>query len=184
MNEQITQIAERLKGLRDALDATIDDFAASAGISAEEYAAFESGNIDIPISLLQSISKQYEVEMTALLFGDEPHVDSFYLTRAGQGVAMERTSAYKYNSLGAGFKNRKADPFIVTVEPKPENEPIHLNSHIGQEFNLVLEGTLMLQINHKELILHEGDSIYFNSGLQHGMKALNNKPVKFLAIIL
>lgn len=184
MNEQIAQIAERLKGLRDAIDASTAEFATSAGITEEEYCDYESGEKDIPISLLQNIARQYGVEMTALLFGDDPHVNSYYLTRAGQGVAMERSKAYKYHLLGSGFKGRKADPFIVTVEPKTTDTPMHLNSHVGQEFNMVLQGTLMLQINDKELILNEGDSIYFNSGLPHGMKALNNQPVKFLAIIL
>jgi quercetin dioxygenase-like cupin family protein len=42
----------------------------------------------------------------------------------------------------------------------------------------------MLNINGKNLILNEGDSIYFDSSLPHGMKALNEKPVKFLAVIL
>ena len=32
--------------------------------------------------------------------------------------------------------NRNADPFIVTVEPKPDNEPIHYNSHSGQDSTL------------------------------------------------
>ena len=78
--------------------------------------------------------------------------------------------------------DRKADPFIVTVEPN--DKPLHLNSHPGQEFNMILEGTLLLSINGKELTLNEGDSVYFDSNKLHGMKALNNQPVKFLAIII
>jgi len=97
---------------------------------------------------------------------------------------MERSKAYKYRSLAAGFAHRKADPFIVTIEPKPENKPIHLNVHVGQEFNYVLEGSMLLSLNGKELTLNEGDSIYFNSEKKHGMKALNGRPVKFLAVII
>ena len=41
-----------------------------------------------------------------------------------------------------------------------------------------------MTINDKELVLNEGDSIYFDSSLPHGMKALNERPVKFLAVIL
>jgi hypothetical protein len=37
--------------------------------------------------------------------------------------------------------------------------------------------------NH-ELVLFEGDSIYFDATKPHGMKALNGKEVKFLAIII
>ena len=182
MNEQIKQIAERLRGLRDALELSENEMAAVCGISPEEYAAYESGNKDIPVSLLHCISHKYGVELTSLLFGEDPHMRSYYLTRKGQGMAMERTKAYKYQSLAAGFKNRKADPFIVSVEPN--DNPVHQNAHSGQEFNMVLEGRLMLNMNGKELILEEGDSIYFDSNLPHGMKALDGKTVKFLAVII
>ena len=111
-------------------------------------------------------------------------MSSYFLTRAGKGVSIERTKAYKYESLASGFINRTVDPFIVTVEPKTDDEPIHYNSHAGQEFNLVLEGRMMFNINGKELILSEGDSIYFNAKLPHGMKALDGKTVRFLATIM
>jgi quercetin dioxygenase-like cupin family protein len=58
------------------------------------------------------------------------------------------------------------------------------NSHPGQEFNYVLDGKLKIVINGYEIIMNEGDSLYFDSGLEHGMKALNGKPASFLAIIL
>ena len=110
-------------------------------------------------------------------------MSSYFLTRAGTGVSVERRAAYKYQSLASGFRGRRTDAFIVTVEPKPESEPIQLNSHEGQEFNLVVEGRMLLVINGKELTLNTGDSLYFNSALPHGMKALDGKTVKFLAMI-
>ncbi len=184
MNEQIREIAKRLYGLRDALGLSAKEVASSCNITEAEYLEYESGKSDIPIGLLQSVSKQYNIELTAILFGEDPTVNSYYLTRSGLGTAMERTKAYKYQSLASGFQHRKAEPFIVTVEPKPEDSQTNLNTHEGQEFNYVLEGSLLLSIDGKELILNEGDSIYFDSGKKHGMKALNGNSVKFLAIIL
>ena len=181
MNE-IKQIAERLKGLRDALELSEKEMASVCGISEEEYAAYESGEKDIPVSALHCIANKYGVELTSLLFGEEARMNAYFLTRKGQGMSVERTKAYKYQSLAGGFKNRKADPFIVSVEPN--DKPISQNSHSGQEFNMVLEGRLLLNMNGKELTLEEGDSIYFDSNLPHGMKALDGKTVKFLAIII
>ena len=172
MDEQIKQIAERLRGLRDVLELTAEDIARECDISAEEYRLAESGEFDISVSMLQKIARRYGVSLDALMFGEEPKMSSYFLTRAGKGTSIERTKAYKYQSLAAGFMNRSADPFVVTVEPKPDSEPIHYNSHAGQEFTLV------------ELILNEGDSLYFNSKLPHGMKALDGKTVRFLAIIM
>ena len=184
MNEQIKQIAERLAGLRDALEINPEEMAKVCSLTTEQYLLMESGTVDISVSILHQISQAYGVELTTLMFGDEPKMSSYFITRKGKGIAVERTKAYKYQSLAAGFAGRKADPFMVTVHPKPEEEPIYLNSHPGQEYNLILKGRMLLQINNKELILEEGDSIYFNSELPHGMKALDGEKVSFLAIIL
>ena len=71
--------------------------------------------------------------------------------------------------------------FIVTVEPKPDAHTIYKNSHSGQEFNLILEGAMELYLGGKTIVLEEGDSIYFDSSNPHGMRAIGDKAVKFLA---
>ena len=184
MEEQIKQIAMRLQGLRDALDMTSEEVAAEVGVPVEQYKAMESGEIDLSVSTLQKIAVHFNVSLDELMFGEEPRMNAYFLTRRGTGISVERTKAYKYESLASGFRNRKADPFIVTVEPKPENTPIFYNAHSGQEFNIVIEGRLQLNINGKEIILNPGDSLYFDSSLPHGMKALDGKTVRFLAIIM
>ncbi|MDQ1276724.1 MAG: hypothetical protein QG610_2302, partial [Euryarchaeota archaeon] len=82
------------------------------------------------------------------------------------------------------FIHKKAEFFIVTVEPKPEGAKPDTNAHPGQEFNYVLEGSLKVYIHNNEIVLNEGDSIYFDSNYQHAMKAMNGKPAKFLAVIM
>ncbi|HKK67938.1 MAG TPA: cupin domain-containing protein, partial [Bacteroidales bacterium] len=117
------------------------------------------------------------------LSGEEPRMRSYTVTREGQGITMERRAAYKYQALAANFINRKADPFIVRVEPKPEQVKVDFNTHTGQEFNLVLKGCMQFFLNDKEMVLNEGDSIYFDSSLPHGMKSAKGEPCEFLAII-
>ena len=103
------------------------------------------------------------------------------VVRKGQGMSVERTKAYKYQSLVSGFAQRKADVFIVTVEPKPNAHKIYKNTHPGQEFNMILDGEMELYIGGKTIVLQEGDSIYFDATKPHGMKALGDKAVRFLA---
>lgn len=182
MNSQIKQIAERLKGLRDSLDLSYEEMAAQCEKTAEEIELYESGDVDIPMSYLFDISQNLGIDTSTLISGNEPRMKHYFLTRYGKGVSVERTKAYKYQALASGFKNPKAEPFEVTVEPN-EN-PIYLNTHAGQEFNYVLEGRLQFRIHDKDLILGIGDSIFFDSSCPHGMKALDGKPVKFLAVIL
>lgn len=184
MDEQIRQIGERVRGLRDALDLSMEQMAADCQLTLEQYQTIELGESDISVSTLQRIARRFDIPLDVLMFGEEPKMSAYFLTRKGTGISVERTKAYKYESLASGFRNRKADPFIVTVESKPEDTPMYYNTHSGQEFNLVIEGRLLLSINGKELVLNPGDSLYFDSSLPHGMKALDGKTVKFLAIVM
>lgn len=184
MSEDVKQIGQRLKGLREALDMTPEDFANSCNISPAEYLKYESGDKDLTISVLKGIASVHKVDVSVLMFDDEPRMSSYFLTRKGNGLAVNRVSDYSYQTLAGGFNNRKAEIFEVTVEPKGDDVLIHHSIHSGQEFNLVLEGRMLLQINGKDLILEEGDSIYFDSALPHGMKALDEKKVRFLVVVL
>ena len=47
MNEQIQQIAERLAGLRDALEITPEEMAKVCNLTTEQYLLLESGTVDI-----------------------------------------------------------------------------------------------------------------------------------------
>lgn len=184
MNSSPKEIGQRLKGLREAFDLTPEAFAKSCNIPADEYMKYEAGEKDLTISVLKGIAQKYNVDVSVLMFADEPRMSSYFLTRKGKGLSVNRVEDYSYQTLAGGFNNRKAEIFEVTVEPKPEGEAIHLSSHTGQEFNLVLEGRMLLQINGKDLILEEGDSLYFDSKLPHGMKALDGKSVRFIAVVL
>lgn len=181
--DHIKQVAKRMRGLRDAVDMTVEEMAAECEIDIEMLKAYESGTTDIPVSFLHRLATTFGVELTALLFGEEPKMNSYYVTRSGNGVKVERTKAYSYQDLAAGFQRRIMAPFIVTVEPVAHDTQMTLNTHDGQEFNYVLEGELEISVAGKVITLHEGDSIMFDARRQHGLRALGDKAVKLIAII-
>ena len=181
MNEQIKQIAERLKGLRDSLELSVKEMAARSNRTPEEIRRYETGETDIPMSFLFDVAQHFNIDTSTLISGEEPRMTTYFLTRFGKGKSVERNKAYKYQALASGYVHPNAEPFEVTVEPN--DREIYLNSHEGEEFNYVLEGRLLFRINNKDLILNAGDSIYFDSSCPHGMKALDNTRVRFLAII-
>lgn len=182
MSRQLQQIAARIRDLREIAGLSVEEAAAAFGIQADKYTAYESGEQDIPVSFLYQIAGKFGVELTAILTGGEPRLHEYCLVRKGRGVAVERREEYKYQSLAFNFIHKKAEPFLVTVEP--DGDEIHLNSHPGQEFNYVLKGTLRLVLDGHELVLEAGDSIYFDSTKPHGMQAVGEGSAQFLAIIL
>ena len=86
MSDQIKQIAERLQGLRDVLELTPDEVAKSCQLSVEEYLGMESGEKDISVSALQKIARKYGIALDVLMFGEEPKMSSYFLTRCGSGA--------------------------------------------------------------------------------------------------
>jgi len=179
----IEQIAERIRGLRDALDLSQQQMANECGVTAELLTEYETGKIDIPVSFLHKLSAVYDVELTALMFGSEPKMNAYFITRAGKGIKVERTGAYSYQDLAAGFQHRQMAPFMVTVEPSESEGPLTLNTHEGHEFNYVVEVTLEITVAGKTNTLHPGDTIMFDARKPHGLRAAGGKRVKMLAII-
>ena len=100
MDEQLKQIGERLRGLRDVLDIPVSEMAETIGIDSEKYEKIEKGELDITISNLMKIAHKYGVSAEELMFAEAPHMKSYFVVRKGQGMSVERTKAYKYQSTG------------------------------------------------------------------------------------
>jgi hypothetical protein len=79
------------------------------------------------------------------------------MVKNGHGFAVTRNKAYDYKHLAFTFRNKKAEPFLVTVEPREDLPP--LNSHEGQEFNYVIEGRMLFKIGDITHELEAGDTV-------------------------
>lgn len=179
MNDQIKQIAGRIRELREILEITPEQAAHNVGISFEEYQKYESAQSDIPIGVLYGLAAEFGVDPTVLLTGDSPRMDDYTIVRAGQGIKVDRYAGYSFSALAFNFKNRDMNPMIVTLS---QSDKAELVSHAGQEFNYVLEGVIKVIIGAKEFTLEKGDSVYFNPAVPHGQRAVSEQ-AKFLTVI-
>ena len=182
LNEFNKNIGNRIKELRKLSDISTKEFAEKLNIEEDVYKEYESGKLDIPASYLNEIAHILNVDFSLLLTGEETRMHIFDVTRKGKGVSIDRRKQYKYENLCNKFIHKKAEMFVITVDPKEDKPTLH--THTGQEFNYILEGTMKIYIHNNEIILNEGDSIFFDSTHRHAMEALNNKKAKFLAVIM
>jgi len=181
MSEQLEAIGRRVAELREIEGLSPEALARQLDIPVERYRRYESGAEDIPVGVLMQISQGFDVELTALITGDEPRLHTFHVTRAGKGPRVDRRADYDYQALAYNFVNKKCEPFLVTVEAGAEPS---LNSHPGQEFDYVLEGRMEVVIGGHNLTLESGDCVYYDSTQPHAMRALDDQPAKFLAVIV
>lgn len=182
MNHPVEMIASHLKQVRETLGLSVEEVCKALDISSEQYLSYEQAREDIPIGLLTSFCNTYDVSLANLVTGEEPKLSVYAINRKGKGLEVERYPGYDYVSLAHQFFHKKCYPFIVTVSP--EKEPAKMNKHNGHEFDFVLQGSIKCKIGEKEIILEEGDSIYFDSVYPHGIQANMDEPARFLAIVL
>jgi quercetin dioxygenase-like cupin family protein len=174
------QIPGRIRELRNVMEISAIDMASDIGLPLETYTQYESGVLDIPISVLYKIAAVLGVDATVLLTGEDPRMDTAAVCRAGKGVSIERYPGYEFSSLAYNFKGRNLEPLLVNLDPgKPPAAPV---THPGQEFNYVIAGKVKITVGRGEYVLESGDSIYFNAGLPHAQQAVGG-PAQFITII-
>jgi len=183
MTEQLVDIGGRLKGLRSLMDITPEQMAKSLNLNLDEYISYENGLKDFSFSFLFNAANLLGVDILDILSGDTPKLMTCALVRKGDGYVIRRDDAYEYKHLAYTFTNKKAEPFLVTVEPQ-ETQSASPHTHDGQEFNYIISGSLEFLIEDMTYVLEEGDSVYFDSGIPHTMRAVNNKPAKFIAVVM
>ena len=185
-NTRLVEIATRIKELREIMGFSTAEMALKTEVSETDYASYESGNIDIPFSFIYKCSLIFDVELTELLEGHSAHLSSYTVTRKGRGQTTAKEDGIDIKNLAPKFKNKLAQPYFVRYEydSAQQNKPIHLTTHNGQEFDLVLKGKLKVQVGSHVEILNEGDSIYYDSSTPHGMIAVDGEACEFCAVVL
>ena len=114
-------------------------------------------------------------------------LEAYLKAEEGEGELSISSMQKISRKYGIGFDVLMfgVEPHMSTYyQPKPDDAPLEKNSHDGQEFNTVIEGSLEITIGKKVLVLNEGDSIYFDASQPHCMRALGGKAVRFLAVIV
>ena len=184
MTEQLIEIGRRLAALRDIMELSRETMAARMHLTPAEYGAYEGGEKDFSFSFLYNAADILGVDVLDIMSGESPKLSRIAVVRKGQGYDVVRREAYDYKHLAFTFKDKKAEPFLVTIEPRPDESEPDKHAHGGQEFNYILTGTARFFLDDEAYDLGEGDSVYFDSGISHAMRATGGEPAVFLALTM
>ena len=183
---ELQDVANRIREMREIMGYTQEDMAERTEVSLHEYQALENSEMDIPFTFIYKCALAFGIELTELLEGRSAKLSSYNVTRRGNGQQTAKEDGISIANLAPEFRGKLAEPYWVRYEYSPElqNKPIHLTKHSGQEFDLVISGSLMVQVGTNREVLNEGDSIYYNSSTPHGMIAVGGKDCVFCAVVL
>lgn len=186
MEPNIKEVAGRIRALREDMGLTMQEMADATGRTLAEYAAQESGEQDLSFTFLYKCAKHFGVDVIELLTGENPHLTGYSLTRAHEGLSIKRRAGFEYLHKAPHFKNKLAEPFLVTAPylEEEQDKPIHLSYHKGQELDYIISGRMRFAYEDHVEELEAGDFLMYDSGRGHGMIAIDGEPCVFLAIVM
>ncbi len=186
-SNQLMEIASRIKEMREIMGWTTLEMAEKTEVSEEAYVTYENAGADLPFSFIHKCALAFGVDLTDLLEGNnQARLSTYTVTRKGKGQKTAKEEGIDIANLAPKFRDKIAEPYWVKYEysAQQQNQPIQLDTHSGQEFDLVISGSLKVQVGKHVEILREGDSIYYNSSVPHGMIAVDGTDCVFVAVVL
>lgn len=186
VKNELLEIAFRIKEMREIADLSIEDMAKKTDVSIDEYIAYESGTVDFPFTFIHKCALAFNIGINDILEGSSANLSSYTVTRKGQGLTTAKEDGIDISNLAPLFRKKLAEPYCVKYEYSAElqDKPIHTTTHSGQEFDIVLQGSLKVRVGNHTEILNEGDSIYYNSSTPHGMIAVGGEDCVFCAVVV
>ena len=140
----LMEIAERIREMREIVGYSEAEMAEKTEVSVEQYHSYEQGTVDFPFTFMHKCALAFGVELTDLLEGQSAKLSSYTVTRRGMGPVTASEDGITIQNMAAMFRQKLATPYWVTYQYSKElqSQPIHTTTHAGQEFDLVVKGTL------------------------------------------
>lgn len=181
-------IGAKIKALRHARKLTLCDVANETGFSTALISQIENDNVSPPIATLSKIAKFFDVKI-GVFFAESEEECRFEVIRAKERTVIPKVISkdganhgYFYESLSIRKKNKKMEPFFLTLNEKATNTSTYC--HEGEEFLFVMKGSAELLLDDQHILLNEGDGVYFDSTLKHRLLASGCEEVKVLAVVM
>ena len=186
VNTQLLEMAFRIREMRNICGFTEEEMARRTDTTVAEYRVYEAGGADLPFTFIHKCSLAFGIGITDLLEGRSANLSSYTVTRRGEGQQTAKEPGIEIANLAPLFRNKLAEPYYCTYDydEAQQRMPIHLTTHAGQEFDIILSGQMKVQVGEHTEILREGDSILYNSSTPHGMIAVGGEKCVFCAVVI
>ena len=89
LDDKIKQMARRIRDLREVEGLSMAYMAERTGISVTEYERCESGESDLNFTFIYRCALAFGVNVTDIIEGFSPQLQSYTVTRQGAGQVMQ-----------------------------------------------------------------------------------------------
>jgi transcriptional regulator with XRE-family HTH domain len=178
------RMGERLRQIRNELGLTLAEVADRSGLAVSTVSKVERGKMALTYDRFNQLADGLGVDVAALFTEHGERFKSGEVAVARKGsYLLHETENYTYEMLFPELWNKAMTPMFGTLRPY---ETMHFDrfvQHAGEEFLIVLEGSVMVYLaDMAPVALETGESIYFDSRRGHLYASAGAKDARILVV--
>lgn len=181
-------VGEKISALCVDKKISIPELSARSGLSILQIEAIQQSETVPSLSPLIKIARALGVRLGTFLddgseMGPAVHRQSELDQPATFSSQLSTANSHlDFFSLAAKKNCRHMEPFLINVKPAETYSPI-LSSHEGEEFIYVLKGSVRITYGKEITVLNAGDSMYYDSIVEHLLSAENDEEAQIIAVV-
>jgi len=190
MSNSQTKVGSKIKGLRETKNLTIEEIAERSGLTADQIMSIENDQNLPSLGPLIKIARALGVRLGT--FMDDNDALGPIVCRAADrekdssisfsNGATDARKHMEYHPLAQQKAGRHMEPFIIDINPEDAHD-FQLSAHEGEEFIYVMQGEIEIVYGKDTYNLKEGDSIFYDSIVNHHVHGAPGKSAKILAVV-
>lgn len=188
MSDHHIVIGHKIKGIRESKQLSVSEISERTGLSEAQIESIENEEHLPSLGPLIKIARALGVRLGTFLDDNDelgPVVCRSSEREESISFSNDSTDARKhmeYFSLAKEKAGRHMEPFIIEIHPNGE-QSYKLSAHEGEEFIYVMSGNIEIVYGKETYHLQEGDSIFYDSIVEHHVHGLDGKGARILAVI-
>lgn len=166
---QPLKLGERVRDIRLRQKWTLEEASRRSGLAKSTLSKIENEQISPSFEVVQKLAAGLGIDIPQLFVSShEPLVSGRRaFTPDGEG-RRQPTPTYEHELLATELTKKRMVPFKTTVHARSFDDFDDWVRHSGEEFLLVLSGTIRFFCEFYEPVtLSEGDSLYYDAGMGH-----------------
>ena len=187
---QQTAVGAKIKGLREFKHLSVEEVADRTGLSVNQILSIESDENLPSLGPLIKIARALGVRLGTFLDDNDGLGPVVCLAKDRErdksiSFSNDATDARKhmeYHPLAKQKTGRHMEPFVIDINPE-ESPEYQLSAHEGEEFIYVMSGEVEIVYGKETYNLKEGDSIFYDSIVNHHVHGAPGKSAKILAVV-
>ena len=190
MGNSQSVVGLKIKGIRESKNISVEEVSERSGLSVEQINSIESDQNLPSLGPLIKIARALGVRLGT--FMDDNDALGPVVCRAADrekdnsisfsNGAADARKHMEYHPLAQQKAGRHMEPFVIDIHPE-ETPAFQLSAHEGEEFIYVMQGEVEVVYGKDTYTLKEGDSIYYDSIVNHHVHGAPGKSAKILALV-